>query len=227
METFYDTDKQQIIIGVDEAGRGPLFGDVYTSAVILPKETDFDRSILKDSKRFTSKKKIKEVFQNIRDNNIIQSVDFSTHELIDKINILQATQKSMHKSVYNVITSYIQKYEEKNTFDVSLLNTFHIYVDGNYFNEFMFFYNNQYYKINHTCLIKGDSLCKAISAASILAKVSRDNYIDTFVESNPDYEERYKLSKNKGYGTKQHMEGIRTYGYSEFHRKSFKLKSIP
>ena len=71
METFYDTDKQQIIIGVDEAGRGPLFGNVYTSAVILPKETDFDRSILKDSKR-SPLKKIK--YFKCRDNNIIQSV---------------------------------------------------------------------------------------------------------------------------------------------------------
>ena len=67
---------------------------------------------------------------------------------------------------------------------------------------------------------------KEISAASILAKVSRDKYITTFVEDNPEYEEKYKLSKNKGYGTKEHREGIKKYGYSEFHRKTFKLKEM-
>ena len=66
----------------------------------------------------------------------------------------------------------------------------------------------------------------AISAASILAKVSRDTYIDEFVKANPDYDEKYKLSTNKGYGTKQHTDGIRIHGYSPYHRKSFKLKSM-
>ena len=76
-------------------------------------------------------------------------------------------------------------------------------------------------------MVKGDALCKAISAASILAKVARDNYIDAFIQENPDYEEKYKLSSNKGYGTKQHIEGIRLYGYSPHHRQTYKLKSIP
>ena len=77
--------EDKIIIGVDEAGRGPLFGDVYTSAVILPTD-NFDTSKLKDSKKFTSKKKIKEVYDYIKKNASYYSIDFSTHEEIDKIN---------------------------------------------------------------------------------------------------------------------------------------------
>ena len=75
-------------------------------------------------------------------------------------------------------------------------------------------------------MVKGDQLHKEISAASIIAKVERDNYIIDFVNKNPEYEERYNLLSNKGYGTKKHIEGIRKYGYSEFHRKSFKLKNL-
>jgi ribonuclease HII len=210
-----------IIIGVDEAGRGPLFGSVYTSAVILPEE-NFDLSLLKDSKRFTSKKKIKEVYDYIS-TNALYSIDFMTHDMIDKLNILQATQKSMHKSIFNIITKYINLH---NDFTQDDFQKFHICVDGNYFNDFMFFFENKYYKISHECMIKGDDKCKSISAASILAKVSRDNYIDEFVSQYPEYEQKYHLSKNKGYGTKQHLDGIRTHGYSTYHRKSFKVKSI-
>lgn len=210
-----------IIIGVDEAGRGPLFGSVYTSAVILPEE-NFDLSLLKDSKRFASKKKIKEVYEYISIN-ALYSIDFITHDIIDKLNILQATQKSMHKSIFNIITKYINLH---NDFTQEDFQKFHICVDGNYFNDFMFFYKNKYYKISHECMIKGDDKCKSISAASILAKVSRDAYIDDFVSQYPEYEQKYHLSKNKGYGTTQHLNDIRTHGYSKYHRKSFKVKSI-
>ena len=211
-----------IIIGVDEAGRGPLFGSVYTSAVILP-EDNFDISLLKDSKKFTSKKKIKKVYEYIKTNNTIYSIDYSDHKVIDKYNILQATQKSMHRSIQNVIKQYI---ETCDAFDSSLFDNIMIYVDGNYFNDFAYFYIDKFYKIKHECLIKGDDLCKAISAASILAKVERDLYIEEFIVQNPEYDEKYKLSTNKGYGTKQHLDGIREHGYSPYHRTSFKVKSL-
>ena len=211
-----------IIIGVDEAGRGPLFGSVYTSAIILP-EDNFDTSLLKDSKKFTSKKKIKEVYQYIKTNNTIYSIDYSDHKEIDKYNILQATQKSMHKSIQNVIKQYI---ESCNSFEPYMFDNIIICVDGNYFNDFIYFYIDKFYKINHKCLIKGDDLCKSISAASILAKVERDIYIEEFIKENPEYDEKYKLSTNKGYGTKQHLDGIREHGYSPYHRKSFKVKSL-
>ena len=129
----------------------------------------------------------------------------------------------MHKSIQNVIRQYIEKCD---SFQSKMFENIIIYVDGNYFNDFAYFYIDTFYKINHECLIKGDDLCKAISAASILAKVERDLYIEDFITKNPEYDEKYKLSTNKGYGTKQHLDGIRQYGYSPYHRKSFKVKSL-
>jgi ribonuclease HII len=208
-----------IIIGVDEAGRGPLFGDVYTSSVILP-TINFDETLLKDSKKFSSKKSIEKIYNYICDNVKYYDIDYATVQEIDKYNILQATQKSMHRSIHKVINKYIKDNPNTNIMD------FKICVDGNYFNPFFYFYNDTLTQINHECIIKGDISCKSISAASILAKVSRDKYIINFITSYPEYEDKYKLSKNKGYGTKQHIEGIKNYGYSIYHRKSFKIKSL-
>lgn len=222
---------ETIIIGVDEAGRGPLFGDVYTSAVVLPVD-DFDRAILKDSKKYSSHKKITQAYNYIIENCLSYSIDFLTHREIDKYNILQATQKSMHTSIRHVINAEIERVKTKNNHVSSraivkdLFQKLLILVDGNYFKPFTYLYENELYSIKHICVIKGDHLHKEISAASVLAKVSRDKYITTFVEDNPEYEEKYKLSKNKGYGTKEHREGIKKYGYSEFHRKTFKLKEM-
>jgi len=216
----------EIIIGVDEAGRGPLFGDVYTSAVILPKD-GFDRTLLKDSKKYTSKKKINEVYDYIIKTSSEYSIDFLTHEDIDKYNILQATQKSMHTSIRNIIDKRVSALKTYDIFSIKeLFNSITILVDGNYFKPFTYIYLQEFYPIKHICVIKGDQLHKEISAASVLAKVSRDKYITTFIEKHPEYEEKYKLSKNKGYGTKEHRDGIKKYGYSEFHRKSFKLKEL-
>ena len=101
-----------IIIGVDEAGRGPLFGDVYTSAVIIPEE-GFDRSMLKDSKKYTSEKKINSVYDYIIENATHYSVDYLDNNAIDKYNILQATQQSMHNSIRNVIDKLCSTIEDK------------------------------------------------------------------------------------------------------------------
>lgn len=217
------------VIGVDEAGRGPLFGRVYTGAVILPYDDVFDKSKLKDSKKFTSKKKIKEVYDYIIENtNNLYEIDFADENEIDKYNILQATQRSMHRCIFRLITKLVdvctQSYTNNKT---DLFESILISVDGNYFNTFKYYsdIDCNYHIIKHKTLVKGDSICKEISAASILAKVSRDIYIDDFVNENPEYEEKYGLLSNKGYGTKKHIEGIRLYGYSPYHRKSFRLKS--
>lgn len=216
--------ENKILIGVDEAGRGPLFGDVYTGAIILPKD-NFDRALLKDSKKYSSKKKIKEVFDYIKENSNYFSINYANYKDIDKYNILQATQRSMHESIKTVINQLENENNDPEKFKRILQNIL-IIVDGNYFKPFTYFYNNDLYLIHHDCIVKGDNLYKEISAASILAKVSRDEYIYNFVKENPEYEEKYKLSKNKGYGTKEHIDGIKKYGYSQFHRKSFKLKNI-
>ncbi len=132
----------------------------------------------------------------------------------------------MHRCIHNLITKIIEKEKKENKFNIDIFSKIKILVDGNYFKPFHYNYNNDIHFISHECVIKGDQLHKEISAASIIAKVERDNYIINFVDKNPEYEEKYNLLNNKGYGTKKHIEGIRKYGYSEFHRKSFKLKNL-
>lgn len=196
-----------MLIGVDEAGRGPLLGRVYTAAVIL--HDDFDTSSLKDSKKFTSEKKIKEVYDYIKENALYYHISYKDEHYIDTYNILNATMKSMQESVCGVLEQCCTEDNVK------------IYVDGNHFKPC--FYKDKW--IPFECIVKGDSIHKCISAASILAKVERDEYIRTLCKEQPILNERYGLLNNKGYGTKKHVEGIKQYGYSEYHRKSFKLKS--
>ena len=194
LNTCYD-EKNKYEIGIDEAGRGPMFGRVYTAAVLLPNEENFDHSRMKDSKKFTSKKKIKECSDYIKENALAYSITYQEPEVIDKLNIREATLLSMH----NAITNVIKHIESKK--DIVLL------VDGNYFKPYMYFdisYNN----INHVTIKGGDNLYTPIAAASILAKVARDEYIDKLCEKYNKLNELYGISTNKGYGTSIHMEGI-------------------
>ena len=200
------------IIGVDEAGRGPLFGRVYSAAVILPsEESDFDLSLIKDSKKFSSSKKIKEVAKYIKDHALYWEIGYCSEKIIDKKNIREATFSSMHIAIRNILS----KVDPSNI-------TLHI--DGNGFNPLFYFHNNKFIEIPHTCIIGGDNVDKSIGAASILAKVARDEYIEEMCSIYPELIERYDLLNNKGYGTKKHREGIYKYGLSNWHRESFKLK---
>ena len=193
-------------IGVDEVGRGPLFGRVYTAAVVLPKE-GFDFAKMKDSKKFHSKKKILEAAEYIKSNAVAWAVTFEDEKAVDELNILQATQKCMHHSVSNVLP--------KLGASTSLL-----LVDGNYFNP--------YPNVPHECIEGGDDKYACIAAASILAKTERDAYIADLCEKHPELVERYHLDKNKGYGTKEHIDGIKKYGATEWNRRSFRpLKPKP
>ena len=100
---YFSVDPNIIEIGLDEVGRGPLFGRVYTAAVILPKDDSFDHFKMKDSKRFHSKKKIEEMSEYIKQNAIAWSISWEDEQMIDKINILQATQQSMHNCIAQII----------------------------------------------------------------------------------------------------------------------------
>lgn len=205
-------DENTLEIGVDEAGRGPLFGRVYTASVILPKDENmFDFSKLKDSKKFHSKKKIQEVANYIKEHAISYSVNFEDNNSIDNINILQATQKSMHNSIGNIMGN------------LQTDKSFFILVDGNYFNYYSYYdkTKRKFINIPHECVKGGDNHYCSIAAASILAKVERDLYIEELCESNPDLITKYDLLKNKGYGTKKHMDGIKNYGITQWHRRSF------
>lgn len=198
----------KIEIGVDEAGRGPLLGRVYTAAVILPKDDSFDHSKMKDSKRFTSKKKITEVAEYIKSNAIAYSVTYSTETQIDETNILKATMDSMHRSINEVLSKNVL---------IEIPNT-HLLIDGNYFKEI---YYDAETIIAYTCIEKGDNIYSSIAAASILAKVSRDQYIQELCIEHPELCERYSIHTNMGYGTKKHMDGIKEYGATPWHRHSF------
>jgi len=198
--------EDKIEIGVDEAGRGPLFGRVYTAAVILPKDDSFEHSKMKDSKRFTSKKKIKEVADYIKQNAIAYAITYSDEKQIDNTNILKATMDSMHRSINQIMN------DETNT---------HLLIDGNYFNPIYYATEDGMEPVEYTCVEKGDNTYTSIAAASILAKVARDTYIEELCNQCPELSERYGIDTNMGYGSKKHMEGIRIYGPVEGHRLSF------
>jgi len=213
LEICFNSENNNWEIGIDEAGRGPLFGRVYTAAVVLPKDKDlFDHSLMKDSKKFTSKKKINEVYEYIKKNAIAYNVSYEDETTIDKINILQATFKSMHNSVRNILQN-----KPDDTKIEKLL------VDGNNFKPYTYLHNNHITQLNHTCIEGGDNKFCSIAAASILAKVERDKYIEELCEKNPDLDDKYGILKNKGYGTRKHIDGIKQYGISEFHRKTYGL----
>lgn len=208
-QPFYLDDISKIEIGVDEVGRGPMFGRVYTAAVILPKE-GFDYSLMKDSKKFTSEKKINAAAEYIRNNALYWAITYEDEKVIDKINIRQATFKSMHKS----ITAVLEQIKEKKE-DIFLL------IDGTDFKPYTKMIDDSLYVYKHECVKGGDDHYASISAASILAKVERDKYIIEMCKEYPELNTFYNLEKNKGYGAKVHLEGIKKYGITKWHRKSF------
>jgi ribonuclease HII len=216
LQKFYKEDANIFEIGVDEAGRGPLFGRVYTAAVVLPKDDSFDHSRVKDSKKFHSKKKIEEVSEYIKENAIAWYVSFEDEKVIDEINILQATQTSMHSSILECRKQLIEKMKDKE-YRVELL------IDGNYFNPITLL-NKKTSKIEtipYTMIEGGDNKYTAIAAASILAKVERDKYIDDLCQQNPTLSEYYGIDSNKGYGAKRHLDGIKEHAITLWHRRSF------
>ena len=205
---FYNEDRSIYEIGVDEAGRGPLFGPVYSGAVILPKDESFDHSKMKDSKKFSSEKARCKVAEYIKNNCIAWSVSRVDADYIDNKNIRQATFDVMHKSISKIIKK-------------SPDSSYCLLIDGNDFKPYTVYRNNMLQAISHTCITGGDNKFTAIAAASILAKVERDKYISNLCEQHPKLVEYYNITKNKGYGTKQHLDGIETYGISPWHRQSY------
>jgi ribonuclease HII len=183
----------QYIAGVDEAGRGPLAGPVVASAVIFPRGILIEG--VNDSKKLTEKKR-EELFHYIHEKALAVGIGIVDHEIIDRINILQASFLAMNKA----ITLLKIKPEQ-------------LLVDGNFF-------RHESYSVEN--IIKGDSLSHSIAAASIIAKVTRDALM---VELHDQYPQ-YGFAKHKGYGTKAHIEAIRQFGYSPIHRRSFHVDQL-
>lgn len=208
-------------IGIDEVGRGPMFGRVYSAAVILPINDTFKYECLKDSKKFSSQKKISEVADYIKANALFWAICYEDEKAIDTLNIRNATLKAMH----NAISAIIAKYNETaNCVNVNDLNEqFYLLIDGNDFKCYTYFCkkSNIIKQLNNVLVEGGDNKYCSIAAASILAKVERDNYIRAMCLEFPKLDTYYGLLNNKGYGTIKHMEGIKKYGISKWHRITY------
>jgi ribonuclease HII len=189
LKSFYTANI--IEAGLDEVGRGCLAGPVVAAAVILP--SDYHHSELNDSKQLTAKQRLL-LRQDIQSNAIAYAVSEVSNQEIDRINILKASFLAMHQAI-------------------DLLDTRpeHLLIDGNRFVP--------YPMIPHTCIVKGDTKFLSIAAASILAKVYRDELMEQLGLLFP----HYKWAQNAGYPTPAHRAAIRTHGSCEHHRMTFKL----
>jgi len=183
----------RFIAGVDEVGRGPLAGPVIAAAVVLP--IDFPVSGIDDSKKLSAKKR-DELFELITKHSLAYGIGIVDNDIIDEINILEATKLAMKKAIE----------EARGGADIEHLLIDAVSLPG--------------IDIPRTSIIKGDECSVSIAAASIIAKVTRDRLMAEYHGKYP----HYKFDKNKGYGTKEHYEGISKHGICEIHRKSFLKK---
>lgn len=189
-DTLYDSGIT-VLCGVDEAGRGPLAGPVCAAACILPRDSEIEG--LNDSKKLSEKRR-EALFDVICEKAVTYGIAFATVEEIEEMNILGATYLAMNRAIAQL----------------SVMPELAL-IDGN---------RNENIKVPSQTVVKGDSKCADIAAASILAKVTRDRYMLDMAKQYPEY----GFEKHKGYGTKAHYEAIRTHGPSAIHRPSFLKK---
>lgn len=186
-EKLYDDGYHQIC-GVDEAGRGPLAGPVVVAACILPPFLRIEG--INDSKQLSAKKR-SELFKIIIKNAIDYKIVFISEKDVDELNIYQATKKGMLEAIHGLS-----------------IQPDYVLIDAMPLSEL---------QIPHDSIIHGDARCASVAAASILAKVTRDEYMEKMDIKYPNY----GFKKHKGYGTKAHMEALEKYGPCEIHRKTF------
>jgi ribonuclease HII len=190
----------KVPVGVDEVGIGCIFSRAYCAAVILP--PDFvvpDDIVIKDSKKMSEKSREKSAAY-IKEHALEWTVQWTTEEEIDRLNILQAKLQCWKRCLDAL----------KTKFDIIL-------VDGN---RFLDEYKKGDKVVRHDMVIKGDNTYLQIAAASILAKTERDKFIRQLVVEHPELQERYGIASNVGYAVPKHMQGIIKYGISQFHRKT-------
>ncbi|MGB0527465.1 MAG: ribonuclease HII [Flavobacteriaceae bacterium] len=187
----YYSPNNQFEAGIDEAGRGCLAGPVTAAAVIMPKS--FELSTVDDSKKLSHEQRL-ELRSVIEKEALAYSVVHISHQIIDQINILQATFKAMHQCV-----------------DELSIRPELLLIDGNRFPAYL--------GIIHQCIIKGDAKYQSIAAASILAKTYRDEYMEKLHRKYP----QYGWISNKGYPTNKHRSAIKEFGPTKYHRTSFTL----
>ena len=180
-----------LLCGVDEAGRGPLAGSVCAAAVILPRGLEIPG--LNDSKKLSEKKR-EALYDVIISSAVAYGIAFAEVEEIERLNILRATFLAMNRAIAQLSAKPA----------LAL-------IDGN---------RNSGIEMPSRCIVKGDSRCADIAAASILAKVTRDRYMIKMAEVYP----QYGFERHKGYGTRQHYAALREHGASPIHRMSFLRK---
>jgi ribonuclease HII len=213
---------ENIEIGIDEAGRGPLFGRLYTAAVILPKSIqikekkktkEIDWTSIKDSKKIKSHSKMKACAEFIKKSALAYSVQYVDPEIIDEINIRQAVFRGMHACIRDLLSQTSAQIKD----NIFLL------VDGNDFKPYAIFdeTTEKLEYLPYQTIEKGDNTYLAIAAASILAKYTRDEYMLELCNERPELKDRYSMHINMGYGTQKHMDGIRSHGLVDGHRKTF------
>jgi ribonuclease HII len=200
-------------IGIDEAGRGPLFGRLYVAAVILP-EGGFNNPGIKDSKKIKSKKKMADLSEFIKKESKAWAIHYIDHDIVDKINIRRAVFQGMHECIKQCLLKC------NGGIDVFTEKTF-LLIDGNDFIPFSVFKDDRLYTIPYETVEGGDNRFQAIAAASILAKCARDQYIEELCQKYPELSKRYNMDKNMGYGTKAHLDGILEHGITQWHRATY------
>lgn len=181
------------VAGVDEAGRGPLAGPVVAAAVIFP--AGYQNSQINDSKKLTARKR-DELYKSIWEDAVAVGVGVAEADVIDRINILQASLQAMREAVL----------------DLTKIPDF-ILIDGLYTLDI---------DMPQKTLVKGDALSVSIAAASIIAKVSRDRIMEMYHRQFP----QYNFQQNKGYGTAEHRKVLKEIGMCKIHRRSFRLKNL-
>ncbi len=186
-EELYDNGLR-LICGVDEAGRGPLAGPLVVAACILPPFLRIKG--INDSKKLSAKKR-EELYKIIVKEAIAYEIVFVSEQEVDEWNIYQATKKGMLEAIHKLST-----------------RPDHVLIDAMPLGEL---------DIPHTSIIHGDARCASIAAASILAKVTRDEYMEKMDIKYPNY----GFKRHKGYGTKQHLEALEKYGPCPIHRKTY------
>lgn len=220
------SDQYKYEICIDECARGTLCYSTCIGAVVLSRDlNNFCMDDIKDSKKFTSKDKLKTVAEYImshREAVIAYHITEIDAEEIDRINILQAVFKGMHDCVHAILGELTALEESMgNTLDP--FRDVLIVVDGDKFKPYCLFNETTecIQELPNITIEQGDSKYVGIAAASIIAKNRHDDLIWELCRQYPELDTRYDLSKNVGYGTKKHLEGIKAHGMSQFHRRTF------
>lgn len=278
---FYAPDKYEYEIGIDEAGRGPLFGRLYVAAVVLPKDGSMNTQDIRDSKKI-SKKHLPCLYDYIKQHALAYYIHYIDASEIDRINIREAVVKAMHICAEKVIAQLESKMITQSNVNIDVdvdvdmetnpdfqthivsengesKEKYLLMVDGNDFPPYHhisgrersttisscrsersepplpvpeFLRDDDYSpkdsdssnmgtRISYQTFLQGDNSYANIAAASILAKVSRDNYVVALCKKYPILATHYSMHEHMGYGTKKHLEAIQNYGITQFHRRTY------